>query len=512
MEDLWLTLLLASGLTLLDSWLQDRLELALTDEGYLWDGVLRTVAGERPVVDFKSYDPGRYYWCALGSRLLGPGLVALRRSTGLFQLLGVWAGLFVLSRVVDSWWLLAAIGLLMVWWMQPRRKRFEHSISILAVAGAFLLLEHPEAWRSFLAGVFVGGAAIMGRNHGLYTLLAFGSLHLCLLGRVPLPALGILAASWAVGIVTGYSPMLWTWVRNREAFRRYLDRMVLIVFRRRATNLPLPVPWPWRSSRDERRTPDGLSRYLSGFHFLLLPVYHLTVLAWLARDPATPAERLAFAASLVGLFYLHHAFSRADPQHLCQVTQPFLIGSVALGTVTLGQAPTAGLVLVLAGLAYLTVRPQVPAWRAFVSGAPYAEYVSRGERLRAPVGEAAYVDAVRSFVDETLEPDETLFVAPVMPGLYPTLGRRSPVYNTYPVYPETEEGEARVIADLEAAGVRCALLVDLALDGREELRYRNTHPRVWQFLETELDPVTVPGLPEGQQMYLRLSSKSRARD
>ena len=508
MEDLWLTLLLASGLTLLDSWLQDRLDLALADEGYLWDGVLRTAAGERPVVDFKSYDPGRYYWCAVGSRLLGPGLVALRRATGVFQCLGLWAGLFVLRQVVDSAVLLAAIGVLMVWWMQPRWKRFEHAVSILAVAGAFLLLEDPVAWRSLVAGVFVGSAAIMGRNHGLYALGAFALLHLSLLGRVALPDLGILAAAWAAGIVVGYSPMLWTWARDREAFHRYLDNMVRVVFRRRATNLPLPVPWPWRVPHPERDTPDGLSRYLSGFHYLFLPVYHLGVLAWSPWAPDTPGGRLAVAASLVGVFYLHQAFSRADPSHLCQGMQPFLIGVVALCTVALGQAAAGALVPVLAVVAYFTARPLVPAWRAFASGAHHTPYVSRGERLRVPVEHATYLDAVRSFVDATLDPEEPLFATPVLPGLYPTLGRRSPVYNTYPVYPETEEGQSRVIAELEAAGVRCALLVDLALDGREELRYRNTHPRVWQFLETEFDPVTVPGLPEGQQMYLRRASRS----
>ena len=503
MEDLWLTLLLASGLTLGNSRLQDRLGLALSDEGYLWDGVLRTAAGERPVVDFKAYDPGRYHWCALGSHLLGPGLVALRRSTALFQLLGLWAGLLVLRRVVDSAWLLAAIGLLMLWWMQPRWKRFEHSISIFAVVGAFLLLEDPVAWRSFLAGVFVGMAAIMGRNHGLYSLAAFGCVHLSLLGRVALPDLGGLAVSWAAGIVAGYSPMLWTWVRDREAFRAYLHGMVLVVFRRRATNLGRPVPWPWRVPRGERSTPEGLSWYLSGFHFLFLPLYHLGVLAWSPWAPATPSGRLAVAASMVGVFYLHHAFSRADPSHLCQVMQPFLIGSVALCTVALRDAHTAVLVLVLAVLAYFTARLQVPAWRAFVSGVPYTEYVSRGERLRIPVRDAAHIDALRSFVDETLDPDETLFVAPVLPGLYPTLGRHSPALDTYPIFPATEEGQTRILADLEAAGVRCALLVDCALDGREELRYRNTHPRVWQFVEREFESVAVPGLPEGHQIYLR---------
>jgi len=507
MEDLWLTLLLASGLTLADSWLQDRLDLALGDEGYLWDGVLRTAAGDRPVVDFKAYDPGRYYWCALGSRLLGPGLVALRRSTGAFQLLGLWAGLLMLRRVVDSAWLLAAIGLLMLWWMQPRWKRFEHSISIFAVAAAFLLLEDPVAWRSFLAGVFVGTAAIMGRNHGLYNLAALGGVHLSLLGRVALPDLAILAASWAAGIVAGYSPMLWTWVKDGEAFRSYVEGMVLIVLRRRATNLNLPIPWPWRAPRGERGTPEGLSWCLSGLWFLFLPLYHLGVLVWSPWAPATPGGRLAVAASMVGIFYLHHAFSRADPPHICQVMQPFLIGSVALCTVALGDAHAAALVLVLAVPAYLTARTHVPAWRAFVSGVPYTEYVSRGERLRIPVRDAVYVDALRSFVDETLEADEPLFIAPVLPGLYRPLGRRCPAFDTYPIFPATEEGQAQVLADLDAAGVRCALLVDFALDGREELRYRYTHPRVWHFVEREFESVAVPGLPEGHQFYLRRMSE-----
>ena len=159
-------------LVALSLWIQGDIDLSFTDEGYLWYGAIQTKSGHVPIRDFQSYEPGRYYWSAAWSYLLGSGIMALRISSGIFQGIGLTLALLAARRAVSSYWKLALVGLLLIVWVYPIFKLVDVSLAMSAVFFAVRLVEKPSFVRHFVAGVFVGLAAFFGRNHGLYGFLA----------------------------------------------------------------------------------------------------------------------------------------------------------------------------------------------------------------------------------------------------------------------------------------------------------------------------------------------------
>ena len=79
--------------------LQGGIGFSYSDEGFLWYGAVQTLAGNVPLLDFQSYDPGRYYWSAFWMMLFGESVLALRGSVALFQLLAVHAFSSLSSKI-----------------------------------------------------------------------------------------------------------------------------------------------------------------------------------------------------------------------------------------------------------------------------------------------------------------------------------------------------------------------------------------------------------------------------
>lgn len=121
--------------------------------------------------------------------------------------------------------------------------------------------------------------------------------------------------------------------------------------------------------------------------------------------------------------------------------------------------------------------------------------------LRAPW--TAALDAMCAAVDAHSDRGEAVFFVPVLVALYPLCERAAAVYDVFCVYPAAETRQREMIAEIVAARVRLALVWNLDLDGRDDLRFSNTHPLVWRHLEDNFEVRAVTGLPADIRCFAR---------
>lgn len=474
-------LALASGLAIYRA----RGSQALTeDEGYLWYGALRTREGALPVRDFRAYEPGRYWWTAAWMRVLGCGVGSVRVAALLFYVGGMAAALTGLRLAGMDWVALGLTGALLLAWANPIYKLFEPALLLYGFCSALLLLLEPGPLRAAAAGIAVGAAAVFGLNYGLYLAAGMSCIALAVMLKGPVPEPVPLLLSGLGGAALGSAP-LWIVMLFSPAFRSTLfERRVRTLIRRGTTNLPLPVPHLWRPIPDAWRNGGVLGWGVGAALFLVMPVLGFAALAGLAMLPwadiAVHSPWLAAGALLA--FAQHHAYSRADLLHLCQVMPLLAVGGVALAG---SGGGTTLLVVALSLLLAAAVHP-LRGLKRKLRGA-----FGRGTKTLAGPRQLL-VGEVRRLHAAHLEPGETVLALPRQVYLYPMLGLRSPVYDTYCVYPASEEDQSRMLEEIGQSGVRLAVIEEHALDGREDLRFSRTHPRIWAHLQqtfTKLPPV-----------------------
>lgn len=508
------TFLIALALVGLSFLLQGNIGLNIADEGYIWYGTIRTAVGEIPIKDFQSYDPGRYYWNAAWSLIFGQGFMSLRLSVALFQLIGLTLGLLAARRVVKIWWVLGLVGLLLLVWMHNIHhwaRLFESSMAMAAVFIAVRLIEKPVFERYFYSGVFVGVAAFMGRNHGLYSFSAFFLLILFIWFKLKQDKLLKRYSLWLAGIMAGYIPMLLMLALIPGMFEVFWFEKVLIYLRSGFinTNIHLPVPWPWTVDYAHLDILTSASNLFLGLFFLLPPIFYFFAIIWSLRCKSSdvPRNSLLIASSYVGIFYMHHAFSRADLAHLEESIHPFLLGFVALLYILiLGNRKTLAVslaVLILTGTVFAMIIPANPFIQKIRFSDQYIPYRINGDRLWFPKDQAAYIETIKQLVAQHIAPHEGLFIAPHSPGLYPILHHRAPVRYTYLLFPATRDRQEEIIEDLIRHKVNWVILSDIALDGRDELRFRHTHTLVWQHIMKNFEQIETPDLPSNQQFLRR---------
>lgn len=484
-KQLALTLGLAGVLVYLSFIWQGATGYNLSDEGFLWYGVQRVLAGEVPLRDFMAYDPGRYYWSAALLKLAGAnGILALRAAVALFQAIGLGAALWMIMAAGRGRQLayLVLCGFTLLLWMWPRHKLFDVTLSILLIAALRYLVQQPDARRYFVTGLCVGLAAVFGRNHSMYGALASAGVIAWLsLRRRAGPSLLRGGALWALGVVVGFAPVLLMLVFV-PGFSQGFWNSILLLFEAGATNLSLPVPWPWKVQWAGQAPGDALRAVLIGLFFVALLVYGGLAIAWVVRKKWRNefVEPVLVATAFLALPYAQYAFSRADIGHLAQNIFPLLLGCLALLAAQPRQVKWP-LAMLLCAASVWVIFVYHPGWQARQSGQWTALELS-SERLLVDPDTANNVSLLRSLEHRYAPDGRALAAMPLWPGAYASLGRKAPVWDIYPLFPRSARVEQAEIERMKQARTSVVLVLDVALDGREELRYQHTHPLTYRYL------------------------------
>jgi len=477
--------------------LQGHIELSLQDEGFLWYGAFRTGLGEIPIRDFFSYDPGRYFWVALWSKFLGNGLMPLRVSVAVFQFIGLTCGLFAVSRMVKSRFLLTITGVALILWMYPRHKLFEHSIAMTLVYIGMLLLERPSIRRHFYSGVCVGMAAFFGRNHGLYALLGFSLIIGFIQYKYREEYLFKKFTTFFVGIILGYLPMIFMLVFVPGYANAFWESIWVMVDGR--TNFPLPVPWPWRLNFDQQSLLVLISQGIVGSIFFILPIFFVMSLLYILTiaKQRVQASALFISSCFIGVMYMHVAFSRADINHLAQSIHPFLLGMISL-PICRSDAQTMfskTIVVIILIVSLFSIGLVSPLYKWISSPGSYVPLVIDGDRILVKKDTAQIITTVEKLNRDLVKKGEQLLIAPHWPTLYPLLKRKCPLWESYFLHQKPLAMQRDMLNQLRIQNTNWIILGDVPLDGRDELRFRNTHRLLWEYFNREYEVYQGSDLP-----------------
>ncbi len=462
----------------------------LADEGYYWYGSQQVLRGEVPMRDFLSYDIARYYWSALVMYILGDdGAFAARLSAFIFQVIGTVSGVYVcIFALNDKWvvrWIFALlVAVVLTLWVDPYYKAYDHATSILIVAMLVLMLKKVKPREWFLAGVWLGIAAIFGRNHGVYGAVAvILVITVLLINSSSNLSIVKLSGYFALGVVVGFSPTF-VMMLVIDGFTSAFFDSVFMLFKSGTTNIGLPVPWPWAEKWEWVGIFWTVLKLATGMGFVFLvamPLFGILVLLYQRFDLSKDSNKVLFAAVAAAIPYAHYAFSRADLVHLSLGIFPALIALLVVGAM-LGRFSS-----VLIASAVLT-----SSLIALGNSQPYlSAHLFKNDFFQADVGgEKLWVSGYvlpkleRATKELSNNPDgvSNFLAIPDMPSLYAIYRTKMPIWEIYSLSPRDAKFEAQEIKLLEAAKPNIVLLSDHALDKNPDYRYSRIHPLIYDWI------------------------------
>ncbi|QDM33316.1 hypothetical protein FNL55_19590 [Tardiphaga sp. vice352] len=481
-----------------------RIGFNIWDEGFLWYGVRRVIAGEVPLRDFMSYDIGRYYFSAiLMSVFQDDGIVSLRVCISIVQTFGVTLATYLVvknssrSHLADA---LLASGVFVCWMTVAGFKSYDTTALVMLIAGLAIPLEKPTPRRWLIAGVILGFTAMIGRNHGLYGSIAGAGALLCVYGLTRFREAFSSAVRLAAGAIIGYAPNIIMLVMVPGFANAFWDSVKSLADT--GTNLTLPIPWPWSVLSGSVVTADVPGSVLLGTFFIAMPVFGIISLIYiLSVRQRVSMRQLAVLTScaLLSIPYTHYAYVRADIAHLSYAVFPLLLGLLVFPAKGFFRFAIWG--SVLASSLFLTV-PNFPIYQAARQGT-WKEITIDGSNLTVDESVADQVNLVQTLAADYACNERSVYVAPFWPGAYALLSRKAPVWEIYALFPRSVAFQEREIERIKAANSNLAILVDYPLDGRNELRFSNTHALIAKYIRENYKEVKSFKIPNYVEVFVR---------
>ena len=476
------------------------------DEGLMWYISQRTALGEVPIRDFFSYDPGRYYWSAGVFKLLhGSGLFEQIVADAAFGVLGLTAAYIAMVKMaVGRLWRVTTLLTLAVMLGFPRHKIFEQVLSLICGAGLAFLIAKPNAQKRWLGyGIATGVAAFVGRNSGVYFVVAGVLLILVLKFSAVQLSAGRALLFGGLGAVIGYSPMIFMLCCVRGFGAAFYQSVLFTPSMHQ--QLRLPIPFPWHVHLKGLGGIDVVRARAVSVLCLAVPgTYLFAIWKWTRRN-TEPALQLACAASLAGVPFLHHAFDRADFFHIAQGILPFAVAVGALAS-HFGQRRQRTLSFGISSLALALI---LLAWLPYEPAIHFLRMKPDAIRQLSISGRQFYIEADQAQVMQTIQAafsacgsrDGTFLQAPYYPGLYPFLKTRAPYWELYYLYPRDDAFQEKHIEALRENHVSMVLLNrEAAVDGIDGLKIDRTYPKLVNYI-LEHYQRSHENFPDGFEMY-----------
>ncbi len=488
------TLLGVLAVGLIHAW-QIPYSFSMSDEGFLWYGVQRVMQGEVPLRDFMAYDPARYYSAARLMGLAGDdGLLALRVAMLAFQAASVAIGLAVLAGVGGRREAVFAALLLGVW-MVPYYKVHDQLAALLLLLALADLVRAPTAAACLRTGVAIGVAALIGRNHAAYGVFG-ATLAAAWLAMTP-PGRVAIRRGWApglAGLVLGISPLL-AMCALVPGFAVAFADSVRFLFEFGATNIARPVPWPWQL-RGRFVAHVTLPLLGTGITLLAIAAFVPASIVWVGlqrlRRRAVPPALVS--AACLALPYAHYAFSRPDTVHAVLGVLPLLIGTLTI----LAACRPVRRWLLAGGMAVLSLCATGPlhqAWQCERNPA-CAQVEIAGSQFTVLPATRDEIALLRHLAT-AYAPGRTPFIAvPFWPGAHALLGRRSALWEIYPLVDRAERTQIAEVARLRETKPGFAIIARFGVDWRMDTRFEVTHAPIYRYITEHFERRDDPTFPD----------------